>query len=55
MTKTVSEITVVLQSGPTLLSKLMLRFWPIGLMVAPFIRFMPASWLVWTKAVEVKV
>lgn len=50
MTKTVSEITVVIQSGPTLLSKLMLRFRPLALLIP----LVPAGWLVWTKAVEVK-
>lgn len=49
MTKQVSEITVVLQSGPTLLSKLILRFSVLSLLIP----IVPASWLIWTKAVEV--
>lgn len=45
-----TEVAVKLEARPTGFVRFMLRHWYIGIFIAPFIRFMPAKWLVECEA-----
>lgn len=42
------RVMALMTSKPTKFTNFLIKYWPLGLLLTPFIRFMPTKWLVTT-------